>query len=253
MMNNIMKGMNNMKRLALLVVVLLLLPSLASAQKRRSVGAPEVASSGPVTISCRGTVTDAVTGLPVAYAALTVGNGRRVFASRLGTYAFSVVSTKGDIDVTAGRTGYQSSSTRVSGAGVHDVNFSLAGRPTVTLQKMDGTTVALDDDSVKFGYVVPFIGYQTASGNDFCMSDGTHGNTPMAQIARVTGLGSPLPSSCCQGLAQRALLELRDGTIHDATFTDSCYGYTVDLIGREHNTGEPVYLPFSEVGEIVFP
>jgi hypothetical protein len=245
--------MNNMKRLAILIAVLLSLPSLAAAQKRRSVGMPEVDSNAPVTVICKGTVTDAATGLPVAYAEITAVKGPHGFASRTGKFSFSVVTTSGDVNITAGRTGYDSVAVKVSGAGTHEVNFRLQSRPTATLQKIDGTTVALDDDSVKFGYIVPFMGYQTATGNDFCSTDGTQGRIPMAQITRITGLGTSGPSSCCQRPAQRALLELRDGTIHDATFIDSCYAYSVDLIGRDHATGDPVYVPFNEVSEIVFP
>jgi len=97
------------------------------------------------------------------------------------------------------------------------------------------------------------MNYQTATGNLFCMNDGTQAKIPVAQMTRITGLGTSVESSCCQRPAQRVLIELRDGTIHEATFIDSCYGYTVDLIGRDRATGETVYVPFGEVSEIVFP
>jgi len=54
-------------------------------------------------------------------------------------------------------------------------------------------------------------------------------------------------------LRRSRLLELRDGTINDVTFIDSCWGYTVDLIGVDHVTGDAICVPFSEVSEIVFP
>jgi hypothetical protein len=244
-----------MKRLAIVMALLLSLPSFA-AQKRRSVGMPDLESGAAVTFSFRGTVTDAATGLPIAFAAITTGRGSRVFTSRLGTFSITNVTLPGNGDVTAGRTGYQSSTIRISGPGMHEVNFRLQSRPTATLRKIDGTTLALDDDSVKFGYVVPFMNYQTATGNDFCMTDGTQAEIPMSQIMRITTFGISVATSstsCCQGPAPRVLLELRDQTIHDATFIDSCYGYAVDLIGRDHVTGDPVFVPFGEVLEIVFP
>jgi hypothetical protein len=197
-------------------------------------------------------VTDAVTGLPIAFATITAGKVH-FFTSRLGTFSLNAVTKLGDVDVTASRTGYQTSTVRISGTGTHEVNFRLQSRPTATLRKIDGTTVALDDDSVTFGYIVPFMNYQTATGDLFCMNDGTQAKIPTAQITRITGLGVSVPSSCCQRPAQRVLLELRDGTIHDATFIDSCYGAAVDLIARDHATSEFVFVPFSEVSEIVFP
>ena len=243
---------NNMKRLAILLAVLLSLP-LFAAQKRRSAGTPDLGSGADATatVSGTGTVTDAVTGLPVSFAMITAGKVR-VFTGRRGTFSLKAVTTLGDVDVTASRTGYQSSTIRIS-AGTQELNFRLQSRPTASLRKNDGTTVALDDDSVIFGYVFPFMGYQTKTGNYFCTTAGTRENIPMAQIKRVTGLGIAVPTSCCQRPGQRVLLELRDGTIQDATFVDSCYGAMVDLIARDRVTSDYIYVPFGEVAEIVFP
>jgi hypothetical protein len=214
---------------------------------------PEGDSDTPVTISFRGTVTDAASGLPVAFATITTTNGLHLYTSRFGTFSVSAVSKLGDVDVTAGRTGYQSSTVKISGTETHELDFRLQSRPAAVLRKTDGTEVALDDDSVKFGYIVPFINYQTATGNSFCMNDGTQARIPVAQMTRITSMGTAVPGSCCQNPAQRVLLELRDDTIHDATFIDSCYGYSVDLIARDHATGDVLFVPFSEVSEIAFP
>jgi len=242
-----------MKRIAIVLLALLSLPLFA--QKRRSVGMPEGDSDTPVTVSFRGTVTDAATGMPVAFATITTDNGVHLYTSRFGTFSFSALSKLGNVDVTAGRTGYQSSTVQISGAGTHELDFHLQSRPAAVLRKVDGTEVALDDDSVKFGYIVPFINYQTATGTNFCMNDGTQAKVPVAQMARITSIGTsvPGPGSCCQNPAQRVRLELRDDSIKDATFIDSCYGYSVDLIARDHETGDVLFVPFSEVAEIDFP
>lgn len=232
-----------MKRMAILLVLLLSLP-LFAVEKRLSGG------TSPTIV--QGTVIDAATGMPIPFASITAGK-RHAFASRFGMFSLSVGPAIGDVAVTVGRTGYQSSTVTISGGGTHEVNFRLRGRPAAVLQKIDGTSVALDDDSVVFGYAVPFMNYQTATGNVFCVTDGTHATIPMAQVARITALGTSVPSSCCPRPAQRVLLELRDGTIHDATFIDSCYGYSVDLIARDRATGDTVYVPFGQVSEIVFP
>jgi hypothetical protein len=239
--------MNNMKRLSVLIIVLLSLP-LFAADQIRLVGRPDAES---VTVTYKGTVTDATSGAPVAYATITAGR-TRVYASQFGTFSFNARNAPGIVAVTASRTGYQGATIRTSGTGTQEVNFRLQSRAAATLRKTDGTTVTIDDDSVQFGYIVPFMNYQTATGNDFCLNDGTHAKIPTAAMVRITGLGTA-SGSCCQRPAQRALLELRDGTVHDATFIDSCYGYTVDLLARNHDTGEYLYVPFNEVSEIAFP
>jgi len=72
-------------------------------------------------------------------------------------------------------------------------------------------------------------------------------------MARITGLGISVETASLKRTRQRVLLEHRDATIQEATFIDSCYGAAVDLLGRDHDTGEFVYVPFGEVSEIVFP
>ncbi len=238
-----------MKRLALLLALLLSLPLLAASKMRSAL--PDLGAAA--TVSFKGTVTDAVTGLPVAYATITVGKNKSVMTTARGTFSLKPANTPGEIDVTAGRTGYNSSTIRVTGIGAQEVNFRLQSRPAATLRKTDGTTVALDDDGVKFGYIVPFMNYQTATGNDFVMIDGTRAKIQTAQMTRITGAGTSVPSSGCPRPGARVLLELRDGTLQDATFLDSCYGYSVDLIARDHATGEYMFVPFAEVSEISFP
>ena len=246
MMNNIM--MRSMKRSALLLALLFSLPLLAAPRMRSAL--PDLGAAAQV--SFKGTVTDAVTGLPVAYASITVGKNKSVMTTALGTFSLKPANTNGEINVTAGRTGYNSSTIRVTGVGAQEVHFRLQSRPTATLKKTDGTTVAIDDDSVKFGYIVPFMNYQTSTGNEFVMIDGTRAKIETAQMTRITGAGTSVPSSGCPRPGARVLLELRDGTVQDATFRDSCYGYSVDVIARNHATGEYMFVPFSDVSEISF-
>lgn len=241
-----------MKRLAILITVLLSLP-LFAAQKRRAVGMPDpgAGADATVTVGLTGTVVDAASGRPVAYATITAGRGVKAYASRFGTFTLNGVPG-GDVEITASRTGYNSATVRVTSGGAPEVNFRLQSRPTTTLKKADGTTIALDDDSVKFGYIVPFMNYQTATGNDFC-TEGTQERIPIAQLTRITGMGTAAPGSCCRRASQRVLLELRDDSLRDATFVDSCWGYSVDVIARDHDSGEVLYVPFNDVSEIVFP
>ena len=246
MMNNIM---NNMKRFATLVAVVLFSLPLFAASKMRS-ALPDLGAAAQV--SLKGTVTDAVSGLPVAYATITIGKKTYITSSN-GKFSLKPVNTPGDLAVTASRTGYSSSTVTLIGIGTQELNFRLTSRPTAALKKADGTILDVDDDSVTFGYIVPFMNYQTSTGNDFVLIDGTRAKIQTAQMTRVTSAGTSVPSSGCPRPGARVLLELRDGTINDATFVDSCYGYTVDVIARDHASGEYRYVPFSEVAEIDFP
>ncbi len=239
------------KRLGIVILALLAaLPSFG-AQRKRSVGKPNVGVA--FTASCKGTVVDAATGLPVAFATVSAGESFRVVTSREGKFQLSSVTALGSVAVTAGRTGYKSSTQMISGDGTHELTFRLQSRPTVNLKKTDGTTLTLDDDSVKFGYVVVFGGYVAGTEDDFCKTDGTRVTIPLASIKKVVGPAVLGQTACCTRMAQKILLELRDGTSSDYTFRDSCEGTKIDLLGRNHVTGDSVFVPFSEVAELVFP
>lgn len=245
-----MKLIQTRSRLAICVLALLAaLP--ATAAKRRSVSKPTV---GPaVVLTVRGTVLDSASNLPVAFVNVTVGD-RAGVTSREGNFEISNVTVfGGSATVTASRSGYNSATQTVNGAGTHTLTFRLQGRPTVNIRKIDGTNLAVDDDSVKFGYVVLFGGYVASTEENFCMADGAKTIVALSTIKRILGPATPTQNPCCPTPTQKIRLELRNGTNSDANFEDSCHGYTVDILARNHTTGDTVFVPFSEVAELVFP
>src|SRR5687768_8579322 len=146
----------NPTRLRLVICALALLAALPSlAAKRRSVGKPT--SGVQVQMSVKGTVLDAQSNQPVAFATVSIGDHRAV-TTREGSFELNDLTVFGSATVIASRSGYNSSTQTVTGAGTHDLTFRLQGRPTVNLRKIDGTNITLDDDSIKFGYVVLFGG-----------------------------------------------------------------------------------------------
>lgn len=243
-------------RFALLaVLVLLAVTPSVFAQKRRAVRSPSAGAQFTATI--KGTVVDAETGAPVAFASINIGDTRSS-ASREGNFELAnVVGFGTNASVTASRSGYNSQSLTIPGAGTHTLTFRLQGRPTVSVRMTNGTTSRIDDDSVKFGYVVLFGGQVASEEEDFCAADGTAMKLGATQIKRITGPATLVTNeNCCsrQGAQlQRVRVELRNGTTSDLTFKDSCDGYTIDLIGKDHVSGTTLFVKFTDVAEVIFP
>jgi len=243
-------------RIALLAaLVLLAVTPAAFAQKRRSVRTPSPGAA--FTANIKGTVVDAATGAPVAFASISIGNSRTA-ATREGNFELANVTGYGTTaKVSASRSGYTPQELPLPGAGTHTLNFRLQGRPTVTVRNTNGTTTQIDDDSVKFGYVVVFGGQVASEEEDFCANDGTIVRIGATQIKRITGPATLVTNaSCCSRAGaqlQRVHIELRNGQVSDLIFKDSCDGYTIDLIGKDHVSGTNLFVKFSDVAEVIFP
>jgi hypothetical protein len=242
---------SNLVRKLLLLTVMLTLAVPSFAGKRRSVTHP---SAGPLfQATIQGTVLDAVTGLPVRSALVSFGN-RTDTTTASGEFLINNASAFGDAAVTVSRTGYESSTQTVRAAGTHTLTFRLTSKPTVTVRKTDGTTMQIDADSVKLGYVITFSGYAASEEEEFCRADGTEIKVHVSQMKRIVGPATLVAqSACCSRNVQKIRLEQRNGQVGDVFFKDSCAGYTVDIIGREHVSGEVTFTRFSDIAEIVFP
>src|SRR5215212_1478756 len=159
-----------MKFVALAVMLLAALPSLGAA-KRRAVNHPSLGAAFTATV--KGTVVDATSGLPVAFATIHVLN-TSISTTKEGTFEINDVNGFGsNVPVVASRSGYNSSTLTISGNGTHTLNFRLQSRPPVAVRLTNGTTYQIDDDSVKLGYVILFSGYISTTSQAFCRNDGT--------------------------------------------------------------------------------
>ena len=224
------------------------------AQKHRAVRHPS--PPGPaLTVTATGTVVDDVTGLPVAFAEVRLGS-RRDVANRQGQFRILSTTIYGAADVTATRSGYSQGKVTISTAGAHSgLTIRMAPTPTVTLRLTSGTQHQVDFESVEFGYVPPFGSYNKSSSEDFCKTDGSPLTLEKGQIARFTGPATLESFSPCCGTGPllKVTAQLKTGETLPLYFTDSCQGYTVDFIGRDHVTGDFVFAKFTDVAEIVFP
>jgi hypothetical protein len=241
-------------KVAAAVMLLAALPSLA-APKRRAVNHP--APNNPFNVSLSGTVIDATTGAPVSGATVTFINARTT-TTKEGKFEINNISGFGtNIPLRASRSGYATGTENINGSGTKTVTLRLQGRPTVSVRMTSGTTLQLDDDSIRMGYVQIFSGYISSTSPNFCKSDGTKSAVNVTDMKRILGPAvQVLSASCCSRedqQLQRVKLELRNGESNDVIFTDSCTGFLYDLLGRDHVSGDQVFLKFSEIAEVVFP
>lgn len=242
---------SNLVRKSLILTFALALAVPSFAGKRRAVTHP---SAGiPFQATVQGTVVDAATGLPVHFALVAFGN-RTDTTTATGEFLISNATAFGDAAVTVSRTGYETATQIISAAGTHTLSFRVTSKPTVTVKKTDGTTLQIDADSVKLGYVITFSGYAASEEEEFCKTDGAQVKVHVSQMKRIVGPATLVAqSNCCTRNLQKVRLEQRNGEAGDVFFKDSCSGYTVDFIGREHVSGEIAYTKFSDVAEIIFP
>ncbi|MDQ3281027.1 MAG: carboxypeptidase-like regulatory domain-containing protein [Acidobacteriota bacterium] len=235
-----------------LVATLFALPSVAQS-KRRAVTHPGPAAQTTADIS--GTVVDAKTNAPVVGATVKVGRISRT-TDTAGKFTVKGASGSGStIALEISRTGYDAKTVNVAG-GQQSVTVQLDPHPTVSARDTDGNVYVLDDDSIEFGYSVPFSGYRAARYEDFCKPDGTAIVVDRSQISRISGPATTATSSACcpGGTTQKITVTTKGGQPTELYFVDACNGYpNIDLIGRDHATAAPVYVPLTKIAEIVFP
>lgn len=231
-------------------------PSYAQG-RRRAVSHPTAANK-LVSPKISGTVVDDVTGQPVIFATIKVGD-RTDITDSAGKYLVkNVASFGGKIVIEGARTGYTTKKAELTTGGDHVVDLRMSPLPTVRVKKADNTTIELDADSVEFGYPQLFSGYTAAPFEEFCKPNGTAITVNRTDIRRVNGVATKSVQSACCGTKEieKINVELKTGEVTDLYFIDTCNNGTVssiDLIGRNHTTGSIEYTAFSSISEVVFP
>lgn len=243
--------MNVVRTRLLFLVVLstLVLAIPAFAGKRRAVEHPTVSTS-----DITGIVRDSVTGSPVITARVEAG-GEHVNTNEEGRFVLHNIDLTAPVSLTVDRTGYVSKTVTVSFGNAQNLTIQLAPEPTASLRKTNGTVLQLDYDSVEFGFLNGFSGYIQAPSEDFCRPDGTFVTVDRSEMKRLIGPAVRVAHAPCCKTSEvfKIQVELRNGTTTDVYFDDSCSGYPVDVIARNHVTGVYEYVPFTDTAELVFP
>lgn len=235
----------------LVSTLLVALPTLAGS-RRRAVAHPPATNLSIVDIT--GTVLDNVTGQPVVAARVEAGD-EHDSTDEQGKFLLRKVNIGASVAITADRTGYAPKTVTLDAGNTANVTIRLTPEATVRLRKIDNTTVDLDFDSMEFGYLSGFAGYESAPNENFCKPDGAHVVVDRSEIRKVNGPATYVDFTPCCSTSKiyKLNVELKNGTTTDVYFDDSCSGYSVDVIARNHVTGKYEYVPFTKVAEIVFP
>jgi hypothetical protein len=244
----------NLRRLLSVALVATCITAVQAdaAGKRRSAKHPTAPNA--IQADIEGTVLDDVTGQPVPNASVEAG-GRDDITNNSGKFELEGVSGAGSVDLVVTRSGYQEKHVAITASGKQTITVRLTPRATVSVRKTDGTTVQLDDNSIEFGFSDAFQ-YRSSTSEDFCRPDGTEINVKREEIARINGPATLVQSApCCTAqTVQRVNVTLKVGGATDLFFSDTCnFTRSVDLVGRNHATGRIVFIPFSQIAEVIFP
>ena len=244
---------NHTSRIVAALFSLLVIALPLHAGKRRAV--KHAPPANQIFASVSGTVVDNTTGQPVRSAKVSIGSKSDLTDSE-GKYSIRNASAVGtSMAVLAERSGYESKTSTLTTGGNQVVDFRLVPLPTVSVKTTDGVTRQIDFESIRFGYSLPFAGYVDGEAEDFCKPDGTAIVVDRSELKKITGPATSvsMPSCCSATNVLKVRIELKTGEATDVSFVDSCDGYVVDLIGRNHVTGKYEYLHFTEIAEVVFP
>jgi hypothetical protein len=246
---------------------LLLILTVATA----ALAAPEAASNKvraiqplPETLFF-GRIMDGLTGNPVV--AAEVVNGKRlVLTDTAGYFTISLPANR-SATLVIHRSGYEPVTQTVqvieSAGGVivspavpsPPVPFTMTPKATINVRDLSGTAITVDPETFLFGYVLPFASPVTSEAASLCRSDGAPFNPDRTELARIIGPATRVRSSACCTLGEvlAVTVEMKSGERLQASFTDSCAGYEIAVIGRDHVTAQPVSVSLANVSEIVFP
>jgi hypothetical protein len=243
-----------LRTLCVAALVAALLTSVPAEAKRRAVGVRGI--GGPAQDQIIGVITDAVTGLPVI--GMTINAGfRSASTDENGRFSIDRLDTTKPISIDTDRSGYLPFQTTVQPGQSRNLTIRVTPTPTVLVRLTNGQTLQLDNESVKFGYPVPFSGYRESPAEDFCKtSDGTKVNLNKSVMKRLAGPAQFVSAgNCCDaGSAAKMSLTLRTGETFDVIFVDTCEErYKVDVGGRNHVTGLFEHVLLTDIVEVVFP
>jgi hypothetical protein len=212
-----------------------------------------------------GRIMDGLTGTPVVSAEVTNGN-RNVLTDAAGYFTMSLPANR-NATLIIHRTGYEPATQTVNvvdnSAGVivspavpaPPVPFTLTPKPTITVRQTNGASATIDPETFLFGYVLPFASPVTSQAASLCRTDGAPFAPDRADFARIVGPATRVRESACCTLGDvlAVTVEMKTGERLQVSFTDSCAGYDMIVVGKDHVTAQPVSVSLANVSEIVFP
>ena len=231
------------------VLLALALPIFAAGQTKRRAVAPHAT----VFATLSGTVTDSTTGQPVVQAAVAADGRNAAQTDTKGQFTAKLTPGR-DVPISIQRSGYETLNTTVNISGDATRSFKLVSKAVTTVRTVAGATIQVDTETIEFGYLAPFSGYVKDTKLNLCTGGGGSFTPDRADMKKITGGAQVNDAACCSRGAIPAInVTLKSGGTTTGGFVDACVGYTVDLIGRDHVTAQPVYVHFPDIAQIDFP
>lgn len=232
---------------AMILATLMVAPAGFSATKKR---AARTGSSAEASLS--GKITDEAAGTGIS-GALVSTQGQSQVTTADGTYRLPVLRG-GTSTVTIERFGFFTQTRSVElVAGSNTLNVSLSASPRVTVTTVGNQTILLVADTVMFssnpgGLLSP----RDSPAVTVCGSSSAAPVTyDRSEISIITG--PAVASTGCCAIGQQVGFVLKNSQKFDATFAESCVGYTLDLMGRNVVDGKSMYLSFKNILRVQFP
>ncbi len=237
-------------RLAVGIVLALLLAVPSFAQSRHRL----VSRASTEAAMLTGVVVDAATRAPLAEVIVKAGN-KAVATVADGKFSFSDLSAN-SFTVTATRWGYSDFAQVVKlNAGANTLEIALQPGPIVNVKAKNGMTYPLDAASLRFGYVVAFVGWLSAPELHLCLASGEEKLVKNEEMKSVTFPGTRTESTSCCKLAPGTVARIttKDGALVDATIRESCNGSEFFVLGRNRSNANYESIKLSEVESVTFP
>src|SRR5450755_3134877 len=173
-----MDSSSRMIRTAAVLALSLVITSVISAEpqsKRRAVKPGSGTSGGggilkQPTALLTGTILDSTTNAPVVGVTVRVSN-RSGHSDAHGNFFIKLVPGEASA-LTFDRTGYDPFGSTVTISADQAQTFRMIPRATVKVRMTSGATSELDPETVEFGYVAPFAGYNEDTTLNLCKSGG---------------------------------------------------------------------------------
>jgi hypothetical protein len=137
-----------------------------------------------------------------------------------------------------------------------NTGVALQPRTPVFVRLTSGQTVHLDADSVQFAYVIPFETPQASNNASFCTGQGFASTPDRGDFSQIIGPAVPVTNAACCKLGPMLGVSVKlKGTslAVPVAFADSCFGYDIDFVGRDHESAQYLYFNFKDIALITFP
>ena len=233
--------------LGAMLVLALSIAAPAAAQTRH-----RIVKRAPAEATLSGIVLDAATRAPLAEAVIRAGN---VAFTTGADGKFSLSLGAGTYELKITRWGYLPATRTVAVAGgANQIEITLEAGPVVTVRAKNGTTFALDYDSVEFGHVIAFVGWSSGPRLHLCLPSGEEVTVGNGDMRTVTFPGLRTEATSCCSLAPGAIARItkRDGSVVEGTIRETCNGAEFYVRGRNRTTGAHEMIKIADVESVTF-